>query len=392
MHVHDQILLFIKANGPVVPTKIAKTIKSEILIASAHLSDLATQGKVKVSYLKIGGSPLYYLSGQEDQLLNFAQGNTNPKDYAVLETLKDRKVLRESDLDLLSKVALRELKDFAIPLHVRTKDSAELFWKYYLTSSEQTNELIGKILVQEETEIETREEIKEERVVREEESIIEPPVEDLKNEEIIPSTVEEPIEESIISSIPNEVFEEKVIEKPEIKEKTIFKEVEKQKVSSKKKEEKTEKTEKSLKEDKPKEDKPKEDKQETLEKKPLFKKIKETLVKSSSVEDVFLMKIEDYCKEMDIRIEQKDIIRKNKEIDLIISIPSVVGRVSFFCKAKSKNRCDEKDLSSAYMESQIKKLPLLFLYTSEFTKKSQEMLESGAFDNAVVKRLEKNGS
>ena len=350
MHVHDQILLYIKANGPVVPTRIAKVIKSEILIASAHLSDLATQGKVKVSNLKIGGSPLYYLHGQEDQLLNFVQGNTNPKDYAVLEVLMEKKVLRESTLDLLSKVALRELKDFAIPLHVRTKDSAELFWKYYLLSSEQTNELIGTILMSEEPQ-----KVAEAGIVKEE-PILEVPTEP--------------------------VFEKKVVGESKIKEKSIIKEIEKQKDSYRKKGEKIEKQiEKSI----------KTEKQETLEKKPVLKKI-EPVMKSSSVEDVFLIEIERYCKEMDIKVEQRDIVRKNKEINLIISIPSVVGRVSFFCKAKSKNKCDEKDLSSAYMEAQIKKLPLLFIYTNNFTKKSQEMLESGAFDNAVVKRLEKNGA
>ena len=345
MHVHDQILLYIKANGPVVPTRIAKVIKSEILIASAHLSDLATQGKVKVSNLKIGGSPLYYLQGQEDQLLNFVQGNTNPKDYAVLEVLMEKKVLRESTLDLLSKVALRELKDFAIPLHVRTKDSAELFWKYYLLSSEQTNELIGTILMSEEPQ-----KVAEAGIVKEE------PILEVQTEP---------------------VFEKKVVGESKIKEKSIIKEIEKQKDSYRKKGEKIEKqVEKSI----------KTEKQETLEKKPVLKKI-EPVMKSSAIEDVFLIEIERYCKEMDIKVEQRDIVRKNKEINLIISIPSVVGRVSFFCKAKSKNKCDEKDLSSAYMEAQIKKLPLLFIYTNNFTKKSQEMLDSGAFDNAVVKKL-----
>lgn len=362
MHVHDQILLFIKANGPIVPTKIAKAIKSEILIASAHLSDLATQGKVKVSNLKVGGSPLYFLPGQEDQLLNFALGNTNPKDYAVLEMLMDRKVLRESTLDLLSKVALRELKDFAIPLHVRTKDSAELFWKYYLLPSEETNELIGKILVPEETK-----EIKKEIVTD---------AEVIKTE----TPLEQPAEQEVEQSIKQ--IEQTVVEESKIKEKPAVRGVEKQKVLSKKRIEKAEKVETLI----------KTEKQETLEKKPLLKKTTENAVKSSSIEDLFLKEIEKYCKEKSIKIEQKDIIRKNKEIDLIVSIPSVVGRVSFFCKAKSKNKCDEKDLSSAYMEAQIKKLPLLFLYTNNFTKKSQEMLGSGAFDNAVVKRLEKNGS
>ena len=57
-------------------------------------------------------------------------------------------------------------------------------------------------------------------------------------------------------------------------------------------------------------------------------------------------------------------------------------------KAKKKKRCDEKDISAAYMQAQIKKLPLLFLYTHELSKKAQEMLESDAFKNALIKKIE----
>ncbi|MBI2152046.1 hypothetical protein HYU21_04935, partial [Candidatus Woesearchaeota archaeon] len=100
MLVQDQILEFLNVTGPTIPTKVAKTIKTDIIIASAHLSDLAAQKKIRISSLKLGGSPLYYLPGQEEQLYNFAAGNLNPKDMAVLDRLKTEGVLREADLDL----------------------------------------------------------------------------------------------------------------------------------------------------------------------------------------------------------------------------------------------------------------------------------------------------
>ena len=108
----EKILNLIKSTGPILPSKVSKTIKTDILLASAHLADLVSQGKVRISKLKVGGSPLYYLLGQEDQLYPFAAGNINPKDQRVLEILKSNRVLREDDLDLLSKVALRSLKRF----------------------------------------------------------------------------------------------------------------------------------------------------------------------------------------------------------------------------------------------------------------------------------------
>ncbi|MBU1973956.1 MAG: hypothetical protein KKH52_01010, partial [Nanoarchaeota archaeon] len=142
----DHILNFLRAAGPVLPAKVAKNINESILIASAHLADLVSQGKVKLTNLKVGGSPLYYLAGQEEQLHQFAAGNMNQKDYHVLEKLKTVLVLRENNLDTLSKVALRSLKDFAFPLHVTIQGKRELFWKWYLLSEQDTNNYIGQIL------------------------------------------------------------------------------------------------------------------------------------------------------------------------------------------------------------------------------------------------------
>ena len=145
MTVQDDIIRFLKITGPTIPSKVAKHVKTEILFASAHLSDLAAQRKVKISGLKVGGTPLYYLPGQEEQLYHFAAGNLNQKDYQVLEKLKEAQVLRESNLDLLTKVALRNLKDFAVPLQVTTPQKVELFWRWYLSTQEETNKLREKI-------------------------------------------------------------------------------------------------------------------------------------------------------------------------------------------------------------------------------------------------------
>ena len=146
----DKILNFLTTSGPTLPTKVAKNIGSEIFIASAHLSLLASQGKVIISQLKIGSSPLYYLPGQEDQLYQFAAGNINHKELQVLDFLRKEKVLREANLDLLAKVALRSLKDFATPLHVVVKGRRELFWRWHLLSAEETKQLIGDLLGQQE--------------------------------------------------------------------------------------------------------------------------------------------------------------------------------------------------------------------------------------------------
>ena len=412
MHVHDQILLFVKANGPTLPARIARIIKTDILLASAHLSDLSSQKKLMISNLKVGGSPLYYFLGQEEQLFRFAVDNLNPKDFIVLETLKEKKILREANLDLLSKVALRSLKDFAIPLQVRTKDRAELFWKWHSLSSDDTNAGIKKL------------------ISPIEENIPEEPISEGKEieKEILEETEE--VSEGVGETIVEEASEEQELaelDKEELLEKEHAEDIPDE--SAEKIEEKPKKSSKKIATKQeaglaPQEELvvfPKEEKQQKLEeaskvllgstlsescelvskestlgnssslerRKLLLEKLRENISqKNKSIEDDELfLQTETFFQEFKINVEQTEIIRKNKEINLLIAVPSVVGKVTFFCKVKSKNRCDEKDLSSAYMEAQMKRLPLLFLYTRDWTKKSREMLDNSAFDNAVVKKI-----
>ncbi|MBT3836570.1 hypothetical protein HOD05_00620 [Candidatus Woesearchaeota archaeon] len=415
MDAHDQILLFLKATGPTIPSKVAKTIGSSILIASAHLSDLTSRNKIKISFLKVGGSPLYFLEGQEDQLFQFAKDNLNVKDYDVLENLKGQRVLRENELDLLSKVALRQLKDFAIPLQVRSPAGAEFFWKWHLLSAQEASAIISDILkpkVEEKVEEEILEIPKEEVIPEVVEEIKEDteskdsdssaaPAELVAEEVKVEAPVEEPVlvelsepEKEVESVIKGTPVEEPVPEVEEIKELETPKPVEKvEPVIEKVIEPEVKKTEELVKEVK---EEPKESKEEVKEKLTSNAELetwvdepkKKTRGRKVSVEDKFLPAIETFLKNLNIKIDQKETIRKNKEMDFVLRVPSIVGEVTYFCKAKSKARCDEKDLSTAYMESRIKKLPLLFLYTKDLNKKAQEMLESDAFQNALVKKIE----
>jgi hypothetical protein len=351
----DKILEFLRLNGPSLPTKVAKNIAKDIIIASAFLSDLKSRKKVNISSLKIGGSPLYFLPGQEEKLYDFAAGNMNPKDFDVLQDLKEKKIFRESDLELLPKVALRSLKDFAIPLQVTVGNQAELFWKWHLLPDEETNELIRDKLSIKNKEPEV--------------------VEDLAPEEIKTSDkeVQKELKEEMVTKEGNSVSVE-VPDKPE--------------------------TEKLVAEETPKKkDKKEEPEEETIEhainnvikeKKPFLQKFKDKVVrkKRKAITEDFVPLIEKFFKSSEINIEQKETVRKNSEINFMVHVPSVVGKIKYFCKAKKKLRCDEKDLSTAFMESQIKKLPLLFLYSNEINKKAQEMLDSGAFENVVVKKIE----
>lgn len=424
MHVHDQILLFIKANGPTLPTKVAKAIGSEILIASAHLSDLKSQGKIKLTFLKVGGSPLYYLVGQENMLDRFAAGNMNVKDLAVLERLRERKVLRENESDTLSKVALRGLKDFAVALQVRTENTSEIFWKWHLTSDEETNRMIKQMLGGAQK--------KETIAVPSGQRVNETLIPSVKKEEMQKQLVEEEKPEPVVDNSGDNVdtkVEEMVAQKMEpeaMLETSEMKEVQVDEDTSALSEPETPKepvkVETSKKETEPKVDikekkdtkdeknvenvQPKKEKKiskvvkeemereagEILEptkshaelekntKRPFLERLKEKIV--GKKDDELLLSLKDYLQENSIEVESINIVRRNREIDMILRIPCVVGRVTFFAKVKRKKKCDEKDVSSAYMEAQMKKLPLLFLYSDDLSSKAKDLTDS--FENMLV--------
>jgi len=375
MSDQDKILQFLKVTGPTTPSKVAKNIGQDSIIASAHLSDLKSQGKIKISNLKLGSTPLYYLEGQEGQLYDFADGNINPKDFIVLEELKKQKILREKDLELIGKVALRKLKDFAIPLHVSVKGVKELFWKWHLLPAPEANTLIKDIFFKDEKKIP----VKEQPVEKVEPITITKKESDTEKEEVAETKKEEVVESKSTKETPDTKKEEVVESKLTKKKTTKPKTKPKSKLKTKKQTVLVEK-----------EDEKEEEKKEEPDKKTIIQKVKEKITpkKRKIASEEFLPAIHDFFQDLEIKIDQKETVRKNTELNFYVIVPSVVGKIKYFCKAKKKNRCDEKDLSAAYMEAQSKKLPLLFLYTNEMNKKAEEMLDSGAFENVVVRKIE----
>ena len=65
-----KILEFLKTSGPSLPVQIAKAIQMDPVFASAILSELLSSKEIKTSHMRIGASPLYLISGQENKLEN----------------------------------------------------------------------------------------------------------------------------------------------------------------------------------------------------------------------------------------------------------------------------------------------------------------------------------
>ena|SRR3989338_5879667 len=327
MDNRDKIIDFVKIKGPVLPIQISKLISMDMVMASAHLAELTAAKKMKISTIKVGGSPLYYLAGQEAMLLKYTS-NLNEKELKALEILKESKVLRDSEQEPVIRVALREIKDFALPLNVKYSDTSEIFWKWFLASDDEAGKIIkSKLDISEkEDKIEVKEEIKIQTEIKK----------DVQQKE--PETVQKQRE------VP---AEKKVEEKP------------------------IEKAQQQLK--------------ETIEK-PLQQKTRGRKPKEDSKEDDFMKDILKFFEKNKISIISSEIIKKNSEIDFIIDLPSVMGNLQYYCKAKNKKRISDSDLSNAYVKGQFKKLPVIVLSPGELSAKAEEIIKK-ELNNITFKQV-----
>jgi len=145
MDNQDKLKQIISIKGPVIPSDVYSQIGVDLLMASALMAEMVSKGILKISSVKIGGSPLYYLPGQEEKLQGFSK-HLHEKEKRAYELLKEKNVLRDSVLEPVVRVALRAIKDFAVPLRVNYKDKSEIFWRWYLLPNEEAEKTIEKSL------------------------------------------------------------------------------------------------------------------------------------------------------------------------------------------------------------------------------------------------------
>lgn len=130
--IKEKILITIRQRGPSLPVHIASATGQSMLFASAFLAELLSEKRIKISSLRVGSSPLYFLEGQENQLENFSKYLKN-KDRESYELLRERKFLKDKDLQPAIRVAIRSIKDFAIPMEYNN----DIYWKYFSTDSKE---------------------------------------------------------------------------------------------------------------------------------------------------------------------------------------------------------------------------------------------------------------
>ncbi len=278
---------------PVQPLDVARVLDIDSNIAGAVLSDLVSKKVLKVSNLKSGSSPLYFMPGNEAQLLNFLNF-LNSKDKETVDLLKEKKVLRASRESPLIRVSLQNIKDFAIPLEVIKDDKKELFYKWFLLKDDEATELIKEFFSEKPSVKKEVKEVKEVKDVNEVKTVVETPV-------------------------------AKKIETKEIKK-----------------------------------------------------------VKQKKLVDKIPKSIETFFSEKNIVVVE--VIKKRaKEVEQILSMPTPVGRINFYCKFLTKAKIADTDISTTLMNAQLRKLPGILLYSGELNATAKDL--SNKISDIIIKRI-----
>lgn len=350
MVITDTVLDIVSRKGPVIPVNISKEIGQNILMTGAVLSELTSRGKIKTSSLKVGGSPLYYVPGQEEKLLNYIN-YLDKNEQRSAERLQKEGVIRESAGDALTRYTLKVIKDFAIPLTVRVDGATETFYKWFMLSDEDAEQRIRNILLG---------------------GISTPRQEHIPNVRDQDAAIKnEPISEKPAVQIPSTP---KTGGPFESESKTAAEPTAAAIAPVKTDESNLAVTDAPIKPAR----KPRAKTEKAVEKKEVVDNIEPEIAsdkpESETSSTSFSDTLAEFFRREGIAIEKETIIKKNMDYEYVLNVPSPVGSVSFYAYAKNKKKITESDLATLLVKAQYHKLPGLLLTSGEATKKALEML------------------
>ena len=124
-----KIVSILENRGPSLPSHISQETGFDMLFASVFLSELLSEKKIRITHMKVGSSPIYFVSGHESRLEDFSQ-YLKSREKDAFELLKNEKFLSDNLQEPSIRVALRSIKDFAIPF---SRDG-ETYWRYFMVS------------------------------------------------------------------------------------------------------------------------------------------------------------------------------------------------------------------------------------------------------------------
>ncbi len=319
----EKIIGFVKNNGPVLPVQLSKYLDTNILFASAMLSELFSSKHIKMTHASIGGSPLYYLQGQEVQVDARLSTSLSGREKEIYNLLKEKKVLREKDLVPWQRIAVKQLPDFAVSVNVKYGTDEDVFWKHQLVNEEDAKNAIANILN-----------------------------ETLDKKHAIADLVSSVKKEIPVTREPLAPFARE-IRTPKSEE-----------ISGQQTLGETGKPENVL------------EKAEKLR----TRKVKKT-------DTGFYENTIKFLKNNNIQILKEEVVKKNKEINFIVSINSPFGDLKYLVKAKSKASITEADISMAYSDGQLKKMPVIMLVDGNVGKRAMLFAEGKMQGQLTLKKI-----
>lgn len=346
--LRNRILQHIRTKGPSLPIQISKQFGTNSIMAGAMLSTLLAQKHLKITNAKIGGSPLYYVAGQEGQLAGLLYPHLKEVHKKAFDLLKLRGVLGDAALDPVNRVALRELADFAKKLTIY---SGEVFWKWYLMADDVAEQKIKELVgYQDEGALHAEqpmdENVEQPLVADAAASVVDEPLAAVVPVEQDPPLVEPMIAEPLVEQAPVEPKEVPLVEQ--------------------RKHKKPEGARKAVK-----------TKQKPMREKKIAKKEQQAV-------DAMFAAVDEYFSGKDIEVLEGNMVKRNQEYEFLVKIPSKIGKVKFFVQFKNKKTINEGDFGLAQVAAAGKRLPLLFLTNGNVTAKARQYAESNGI---VVERI-----
>jgi septum formation inhibitor MinC len=360
----DNILQLLKTRGPMVPNDIKKIIGGDTIILGAMLAELSARKLVKITHVKRGGSPFYYVPVDIASLETCFQ-YLSEQEQSLIEFLKREKVVQDNQLEVYHRALLRQLKDFAKEFKANTTQGEILFWRYFLVSDDEAVDILNARHAPKEPEPTPQQTIHE--VVNVSENL-----QNSISADDSFSHIKEPIIEEI-DEVQEELQTTPVLEE----EKPVFV-VTKEDVESSR--EQDSEQELKIKEQKKQEQEIQKEKQQ--EQRILHENEREQddfqealIITEPALEETpFYLHILKFFDEHDIKMLKEEQLSKGKEYEFILRVPTAVGDITMLARAKSKKRLNESDVAPALLRAKNKNMFCLFLTQGDFTKKSQELM------------------
>ena len=339
MEIVSEVEVFkaLKKIGPSIPLDVKRELnKGDSIVVGAALSELVKQKKAKVTIVKKGGSPYYFTEGQDIEPLHVYLGEKDKRTFLIL---RDKKVLRDSKQDPLTRVSLRNIPDFSKKLLINVNGEKEIFWRYYKITDSQAVEILKNSMK------------KSAPAVKENESVANTAqVETKRGQE-----VQTNYNQNLVSKTSAVVVgkDENKHAKPDA--------LAMQNTQLKNNASSVQESQKTLQNN---------------------EDVKKETHKLSDFEKLLL----NYFDEHRILVISSSELRANSEYEFVLKITTPLGMAEFYCKARKKKKCNELDLSDALLQSNINRLPGIFLVKGELTKKAKEKLSSD-FKGLIVKEI-----